>query len=91
MMADRSAHSDSRRDSRVVLSGDEADAAVHVVHRSSRGPGRRLAVRSTSDVIEADTAYLAEQKAIEAWKALRPDRTFAPLLTVASQPEGRTP
>jgi hypothetical protein len=42
---------------------------------------------TTSDHIEANTATEAEQKAITAWKALRPDRSFRPLLTVASPTE----
>ena len=44
---------------------------------------RRLgaACGSTCDVIEAADVNEAEEQAIEAWKALRPDLTFAPLLT----------
>jgi len=38
-------------------------------------------VGSTEDVIEAADAVAAEEQAIEAWKALRPDLTFAPFLT----------
>jgi hypothetical protein len=40
---------------------------------------------STDDVIDAETADEAEQTAIREWKKVRPDLTFAPLLTVAEQ------
>jgi hypothetical protein len=39
-------------------------------------------VGSTEDVIEATDAAEAEVKAIAAWRAVRPDRSFRPLLTV---------
>jgi hypothetical protein len=38
---------------------------------------------TTEDVIEATSIDEAERLAIAAWTAARPDRTFAPLLTVA--------
>ena len=37
---------------------------------------------TTEDIIEADSAEQAERQAIEAWRAVRPDRTFHPLLTL---------
>ena len=39
---------------------------------------------STEDVIDALTAEQAETKAIALWRAARPDRTFAPLLTLVA-------
>ena len=36
---------------------------------------------STTDDIEADSEQEAVEKAIAAWRKLRPDRTFAPLLS----------
>jgi hypothetical protein len=45
---------------------------------------------STEDPIEADSAKKAETKAIALWRAVRPDRTFSPLLTLASTTEGET-
>ncbi len=47
---------------------------------------RGTACGSTCDVIEAADAAEAEELAIAAWRALRPDLTFAPLLTTAAQP-----
>ena len=41
---------------------------------------------TTEDVIEADTAEQAERLAIERWRVKRPDRTYAPLLTVERAP-----
>jgi hypothetical protein len=43
------------------------------------------AVGTTSDVIEAATEEEAERKAIQAWRAARPDRSFAPLLTAVRE------
>ena len=37
---------------------------------------------TTEDIIEATTPQAAEQQAIRAWRAVRPDRTFHPLLTL---------
>jgi hypothetical protein len=47
---------------------------------------RRLgaACGSTCDVNEAADAAEAEELAIAAWRALRPNLTFVPLLTVAA-------
>ena len=42
---------------------------------------RGACVGSTEDVIEAADAAEAEELAITAWRAARPDLTFAPLLT----------
>lgn len=42
---------------------------------------RGAAVGTTEDVIEAETADEAERIAIERWRAKRPNRAFAPLLT----------
>jgi hypothetical protein len=42
---------------------------------------KRAVVGSTEDVIEARDAADAEAKAIKAWRALRPGRSFRPLLT----------
>jgi hypothetical protein len=44
------------------------------------------AYATTEDIIEADSAEQAERQAIDAWRALRPDRTFHPLLTLAAGP-----
>lgn len=41
---------------------------------------------TTEDQFEADSAEQAEQRAIEAWRAVRPDRTFHPLLTLPADP-----
>ena len=39
-------------------------------------------VGSTEDEVEADNPDDAEREAIAAWRALRPDRSFRPLLTM---------
>jgi hypothetical protein len=41
-------------------------------------------VGSTEDLIEAADAAEAEELVIAAWRAARPDHTFAPLLTAAA-------
>jgi hypothetical protein len=43
---------------------------------------------TTEDDIEATSVDEAERGAIAAWTAARPDRTFAPLLTVAHPATG---
>lgn len=44
------------------------------------------AYATTEDIIEADSAEDAERQAIDAWKAVRPDRSFHPLLTLRHGP-----
>lgn len=44
------------------------------------------AYATTEDIIEADSAEAAERQAIMAWRAVRPDRTFHPLLTLPADP-----
>jgi hypothetical protein len=43
---------------------------------------RGATVGSTEDVIEAETAAEAIEKAVQAWRALRPDCQFTPLAVV---------
>jgi len=45
---------------------------------------RGSACGSTEDVIEAASEAEAIEKAIAAWRRLRPDRTFAPLISAPS-------
>jgi hypothetical protein len=43
---------------------------------------------TTHDVIEADDAAAAEEKAVEAWTRVEPRLTFRPLLTVQIERNG---
>ena len=46
-------------------------------------------VGSTEDEFEADTAQEAEALAVAAWRAVRPDRDYRPLLTLARRSAAR--
>jgi hypothetical protein len=41
---------------------------------------RGVSIGSTCDTVDADTSHEAETAAASAWKRLRPDCTFRPLL-----------
>jgi hypothetical protein len=45
-------------------------------------------IGSTRDVVQADTAADAERALIDAWKRVRPECTFRPLLTIEQRPSG---
>lgn len=72
----------------VVSSDDGRDVAVmeFIVILEVRAGGAPCG--STEDVVEADSGELAEEQAIKAWRVARPDRTFHPLLTLATSTEG---
>ena len=71
---------------RLPSAGGRADARAmrYTVILDVRADGSSLG--TTEDIIEADSAEEVERLAIEAWRQVRPDRSFHALLVLPAGP-----